>query len=124
MTQKADSRSDRAGPKNSASQVSQLSPRVQRDAVGGQLGGFEERSSGPEEFGFPSLPIVPPRRPFALGPCVGTGLFAIMVIADMDDEINMARDAALDHPCERPGIRIVAALPLIEIGRASCRERV
>ena len=76
-----------------------------RDRCGGK-----KRRCRPEEIRRPGVPAVPPWAGVAAVRRVGTGVFAVQIVADVDDQVGMLGGGARGDPGEWEGVRIVARL--------------
>ena len=71
--------------------------------------GGEQIARRLEEIGLPRVPAVAPRTAGAPGVTRGACAFAIVIVADVDDEIGRRRGGGVGDALERPRCGVVAA---------------
>ena len=76
----------------------------------GERGDGEQRCGGVEEVRRPRVPAIAPRAPCAAGIAVGAGVFAILIITDMDDKVGVRAGRARGDAGKGELGRIVARL--------------
>ena len=70
----------------------------------------EQRPRRRKKVGIPRVPAIAPRAVGAVGISGGTGIFAIMIIADVDHQIRKHRRGRGGDARKRPSLAIVAGL--------------
>src|SRR5207244_7178490 len=74
--------------------------------------GSEQRRRRRKEIGLPGLPVVAIRAALAARVALWAGALAIDVVADVNDQVGLARGNGLAQPGERPLRLLVAILEL------------